>query len=51
MTRNQYFRKERHWKMTYTLITDWAYSSSRDQGEIGLVFLMDEEKILEYSKM
>lgn len=37
--------------MTYTLITDGAYSSSRNQGGIGLVFLRDEEKILEYSKM
>lgn len=35
----------------YTLITDGAYSSSRDQGGIGLVFLKDGEKILEYSKM
>ena len=37
--------------MTYTLITDGAYSSSRDQGGIGLVFLREDEKILEYSKM
>lgn len=38
--------------MTYTLITDGAYSSSRGQGGIGLVFLRDEKKkILEYSKM
>ncbi len=35
----------------YTLITDGAYSSSRNQGGIGLVFLKDGEKILEYSKM
>lgn len=35
----------------YTLITDGAYSSSRDQGGIGLVFLKNGEKILEYSKM
>ena len=37
--------------MNYTLITDGAYSSSRDQGGIGIVFLKDDEKILEYSKM
>lgn len=36
--------------MNYTLITDGAYSSSRDQGGIGLVFLRDNDKILEYSK-
>lgn len=36
--------------MNYTLITDGAYSSSRDQGGIGLVFLRDNNKILEYSK-
>lgn len=35
----------------YTLITDGAYSSSRDQGGIGLVFLREDKKILEYSKM
>lgn len=32
--------------MTYTLITDGAYSSSRDQGGIGLVFLRDKEEFL-----
>ena len=37
--------------MNYTLITDGAYSSSSDQGGIGIVFLKDGEKILEYSKM
>lgn len=37
--------------MNYTLITDGAYSSARDQGGIGLVFLRENEKILEYSKM
>lgn len=37
--------------MKYTLITDGAYSSSRDQGGIGIVFLKDGEKILEYSRM
>lgn len=35
----------------YILITDGAYSSARDQGGIGLVFLKNGEKILEYSKM
>lgn len=35
----------------YVLITDGAYSSARDQGGIGLVFLKNREKILEYSKM
>lgn len=35
----------------YILITDGAYSSARDQGGIGLVFLKDGKKILEYSKM
>ena len=32
----------------YILITDGAYSSSRNQGGIGLVFLKNGEKILEY---
>lgn len=35
----------------YKLITDGAYSSSRDQGGVGIVFLKDDKKILEYSKM
>lgn len=35
----------------YTLITDGAYSSARNQGGVGLVFLKNGEKILEYSKM
>lgn len=35
----------------YTLISDGAYSSARDQGGMGLVFLKNGEKILEYSKM
>ena len=35
----------------YVLITDGAYSSSRNQGGIGLVFLKNGEKILEYSRM
>lgn len=37
--------------MNYTLICDGAYSSSRDQGGVGIVFLKDDKKILEYSKM
>jgi ribonuclease HI len=37
--------------MIYTLITDGAYSSLRDQGGIGVVFLKGDEEILEYSKM
>lgn len=37
--------------MKYTLITDGAYSSSRDQGGIGIIFLKNGEKILEYSRM
>lgn len=37
--------------MHYTLITDGAYSSALDQGGVGLVFLRDRKKILEYSKM
>ena len=35
----------------YILYTDGAYSSSRDQGGIGLIFLKENNKILEYSKM
>lgn len=35
----------------YKLITDGAYSSSRDQGGVGIVFLKGDKKILEYSKM
>jgi ribonuclease HI len=34
----------------YTLITDGAYSPIRDQGGVGIVFLREDEKILEYSK-
>lgn len=37
--------------MNYTLICDGAYSPSRDQGGVGIVFLRGNEKILEYSKM
>ena len=35
----------------YTLITDGAYSPKLDQGGIGIVFLKNDEKILEYSRM
>jgi ribonuclease HI len=31
--------------------TDGAYSSSRDQGGVGIVILKDDVKVLEYSKM
>lgn len=34
----------------YYIYTDGAYSSTRDQGGIGVVILKDDEKILEYSK-
>lgn len=34
----------------YMLITDGAYSSSRDQGGLGFVFIRDGTKIFEYSK-
>lgn len=37
--------------MNYTLICDGAYSSTRDQGGIGIIFLRNNKKILEYSKM
>lgn len=36
--------------MKYTLITDGAYSSTRDQGGLAFVFLRDSRLILEYSK-
>lgn len=36
--------------MKYILITDGAYSSTRDQGGLAFVFLRDSELILEYSK-
>jgi ribonuclease HI len=35
----------------YKLITDGAYSSSRNQGGIAFIFLRDNTPILEYSKM
>lgn len=34
----------------YMLITDGAYSSSRNQGGLGFVFIRDGTKIFEYSK-
>lgn len=37
--------------MKYELWTDGSYSSSRDQGGIGIVFVKDNEEILRYSKM
>ena len=37
-------------KTNYVLITDGAYSSLRDLGGVGIVFLRNGEKILEYSK-
>lgn len=36
--------------MNYTLITDGAYSSKRNKGGVGIVFLKNDIKILEYSK-
>ena len=37
--------------MKYELYTDGSYSSSRDQGGIGIVFVKDNKEILRYSKM
>ena len=34
----------------YECYTDGAYSSARNQGGIGVVFLRDGQKVLEYSK-
>ena len=36
--------------MIYKLITDGAYSSSRDSGGFAFIFLKDDKLILEYSK-
>ena len=36
--------------MSYILFTDGAYSSSRDQGGLGFVFIRDGTKVFEYSK-
>lgn len=37
--------------MNYICYTDGAYSSSLDQGGIGIVILKDDEVILKYSRM
>lgn len=37
--------------MNYILITDGAYSSSRNQGGYALLFVKDNEPIFEFSKM
>lgn len=36
---------------SYTIFTDGAYSSSRDQGGVGIVILKDEKEVLHYSNM
>jgi len=36
--------------LDYVIYTDGAYSSSRDQGGIGIVVLRDGEKVFHYSK-
>lgn len=36
--------------LDYVIYTDGAYSSSRDQGGIGIVVLKDGEKVFKYSK-
>ena len=43
--------KERRKERQYELFTDGSYSSSRDQGGIGIVFVKDNKEILRYSKM
>lgn len=37
--------------MKYELYTDGSFSSSRDQGGIGIVFVKDNKELLRYSKM
>lgn len=37
--------------MNYTCYTDGAYSSVRDQGGIGILFLKDRKEVLRYSNM
>ena len=37
--------------MDYTCYTDGAYSSVRDQGGIGILFLKDGKEVLRYSNM
>ena len=36
--------------LDYVIYTDGAYSSSRDQGGIGVVIIKDEELVFKYSK-
>ena len=36
--------------INYECYTDGAYSSSRNQGGIGIIFLKNGEKVSEYSK-
>ena len=36
---------------SYTIFTDGAYSSSRDQGGVGIVILKDGKEVLHYSNM
>lgn len=36
---------------SYTIFTDGAYSSSRDQGGVGIVILKDGKEVLYYSNM
>ena len=36
--------------INYECYSDGAYSSSRDQGGVGVVFLRNSEKVFEYSK-
>lgn len=38
-------------KSSYTMYTDGAYSSTRDQGGVGIIILKDEKEILRYSNM
>lgn len=38
-------------KKTLVVYTDGAYSSSRDQGGVGIVILNEGKKVLEYSNM
>lgn len=38
-------------KYSYTIFTDGAYSSSRNQGGVGIVVLKDDKEILRYSNM
>lgn len=40
-----------HGKRELVIYTDGAYSSTRDQGGVGIVILGNDKKILEYSNM